>query len=67
MVGGGGRVLECGDIKILRWEPPGRQIRGQVMPTRPKQRKNEMKSVSHPRSLYTQVKTLILFRLFLKM
>lgn len=38
MVGGGGPVLECGDIKI------GRQIQGQVMPTLPK---NEMKSASH--------------------
>lgn len=39
MVGGGGPVLECGDIKIVRWEPPGRQIQGWVMPTLPKQRK----------------------------
>lgn len=40
MVGGGSPVLECGNIKIVRWEPPGRQIQGQVMAyTLPKQRK----------------------------
>lgn len=39
MVGGGGPVLECENIKIVRWEPPGWQIQGQVMPTLPKQRK----------------------------
>lgn len=29
--GDGAPVLECGDIKIVRWEPPGRQIQGQVL------------------------------------
>lgn len=53
MVGGGGPALECEDIKIVRWEPPGRQIQGQVMPLLPKQRKNEIKSVSHLASQVT--------------
>ena len=46
MAGDGGPVLESGDIKILRWEPPGRQIQGQVMPPLPKQRKNEITCVN---------------------
>lgn len=53
MVGGGSPALECEDIKIVRWEPPGRQIQGQVMPLLPKQRKNEIKSVSHLASQVT--------------
>lgn len=53
MVERGGSVPECGDIKVVRWEPPGRQIQGQVMPPLPKQNKNEMKSVSHLASQVT--------------
>lgn len=45
--GDGGPLLQCGDIKRVRWEPPGRQIQGQVMPPLPKQRKNEIKCASH--------------------
>lgn len=47
MAGDRSPVLECGDIKIGRWEPPGKQIQGQVMPPFPKQTKNELNCVGH--------------------
>jgi len=47
IMGIGGPVLECGDTKIARWEQPARQIEGQVMSRFTKQRKNEIKCVSH--------------------
>lgn len=47
IAGDGGPVLKFGDIKIVRWDPPGRQILSQVMPPLPKQRRSEIKCVSH--------------------
>lgn len=39
MAGDRSPVLECGDTKTGRLEPPGRQIQGQVMPPFPKRNK----------------------------
>lgn len=66
MAGDGGPVLEHDINKIVRLEPSGRKIQGQIMPPLPKQEKmrSNVQAILHPRSLYIQVNPLLLSRLF---